>query len=68
MGSLRFTWVSFGSHGLILIDVGDLGCRLMNLENESNTHTNTQTDRAFLGCLEILLDLIKVTYQEKFGF
>ena len=27
-----------------MVDVGDLGCRVLNLENESTyTHTNTQT-------------------------
>ena len=55
LGSLGFTWVHLGSLGLILVDMGDLGCWVLNLRNES---TNTYTDRGFLGCLDILLDLI----------
>ena len=30
-----YTWVYLGSLGLIMVDVGDLGCRVLNLENES---------------------------------
>ena len=29
-------------HDLIFVDVGDLGCRVLNLRNESNIHTNGQ--------------------------
>ena len=41
MGSLGFTWVYLGSLGLILVGVGDLICRVLNLENES-THKHTE--------------------------
>ena len=61
LGLLGFTWVHFGLLlfiGLFLVDVGDLGCMVLNLENESNVHTHKHTDRGFLGCLEILSDLI----------
>ena len=55
MGSLGFTWVHLSSLGLILVDMGDFGCRVLNLKNES---THIHTYRGFLGCLEILSDLI----------
>ena len=58
MGSIGFNWVQLGSLGLILADVGDLAYRVSNLKNESNTQTDRQTDRGFLGCIEIQSDLI----------
>ena len=54
-GSLGLTWVYSRSLGLILVDVGYLVCRVLNLENES---THKHTDRRFLGWTEILSDLI----------
>ena len=66
--NIWFIRVYLCSLGLILTDVGDLGCRVLNLEKESNKHTNTHTyththsDRGFLGCLEILWDMLNLGY------
>ena len=38
-----FTWVYLGSLGLLLVDLGDLGYRVLNLEKETNTQTNKHT-------------------------
>ena len=40
---IGFIWVHLGALELILVDVGDLGYRVLNLENESNIHTHTQS-------------------------
>ena len=38
MGSLGFTWVYLGSLVLILVDLGDFGHRVENLEIQINIH------------------------------
>ena len=60
--NIGFTWVYLGSLGLILVDVGHLGYRALNLENEQ--HTNT----GFLGCFDILSDLIRDCEGQQFNF
>ena len=39
-----FTWVSLGSLSLIVVDVGDLEYRVLNLKNESNKQTHKHTE------------------------
>ena len=44
-----FTWVFLGSLGLILIDLGDFGYRVLNLEMATNTQRIPRMSRDPMG-------------------